>query len=87
MEKCKRYYGILIFIAVLVLSIYGSYSVITPKLENITELEQDIIKKQGIKEAKEKEKKIVENKLKKIQDFMASSQKKNILSYRVRFGR
>ena len=76
MDKYKRYYGIIIFIAILGLSIYGSYSVITPKMEKITKLEEDIVIKQRTKEAKEKEKKIVENKLKKIQDFLASSQKK-----------
>ena len=76
MNKYKRYFGIILFVLITAASIYGSYSLIMPKTQRITQLDEDIAKRQTIKATKEKEKKIVENKLKKIQDFLASSQKK-----------
>lgn len=76
MEKYKRYYGIAIFLISLVVLITGAYKLLTPKFEELSTVNGDIEAKQHTFESKTKEKQIVENKIKKIQNSVASSQKK-----------
>ena len=71
MDKYKRYYSIGAFVLIVMISLYGAYNVITPKSQRITELNEEIEKKESILASKTREKKIVEDKLKK-----ATSQKK-----------
>ena len=76
MERYKRFYGIIVFLFIIGASIFGAYSVVMPKIERIKSLGLEIEKQENILAAKTKEKRIVEEKLKKIQDFLTSSQKK-----------
>ena len=76
MDKYKRYYGILIFITTVVLLGYGAYSVIAPKLQQITSVSSQIEKKQVELDTKRNQKLVVESKIKKIKDSITSSQKK-----------
>ncbi len=76
MDKYKRYYGLGAFLVIVALSIYGSYSVIMPKMNTLEDLKNQIEKKKSTLEAKKRDKLTVENKLKKIQDSLATSQKK-----------
>ena len=76
MDKYKRYYGLGILILALCISLYGAYSIVVPRYLNIVQLEEDVEKKQSTLESKKKEKQIVANKLKKLQDSLATSQKK-----------
>ena len=76
MDKYKRFYGLGLFVVMVVIAIYGAYTVIMPKLESITTINEKIEKKQKELDSKSREKKIVENKLKKLKDSLASSQKK-----------
>ena len=76
MDKYKRYYSIGVFLLIVMISLYVAYSLITPKLQRMTELNEKIEKKESILASKTREKKIVEDKLKKIQNSLATSQKK-----------
>lgn len=76
MEKYRKYYGVFAFIAVLALSIYVSYKLITPKIESLTKINADIEKKENLLKSKKTEQTIVMNKIKKIKDSIAGSQKK-----------
>lgn len=76
MEKYSRYYGILIFLAVLFLSVVIMGKIITPKIDKISYLNSTIEKKEKTLESKNKEVQIVKNKIKKIKDSIAGSQKK-----------
>jgi Tfp pilus assembly protein PilO len=76
MDRYKRYLGIFIFVVVIGLLIFGSYSLITPKFQQIEEFESNIEKSQARLNSKKKEKKTVEDKIKKMQDSLATLQKK-----------
>ena len=76
MEKYSRYYGVFIFVGVLALSIFLVTKVISPKVEKLSSLASTIEKKEKLLAAKSKEVQVVKNKIKKIQDSIANSQKK-----------
>lgn len=76
MDKYKRYYGAGIFLLVAFVFIYASYNLIMPKIEELNSTNAEIESKQQILDAKQREKTIVQNKIKKIQDSISGSQKK-----------
>lgn len=76
MDKYKRYYGLAIFLVSAFLLIYGSFNLISPKLEELASKNAELENKQTELKAKQNEKMIVANKIKKIQDSITSSQKK-----------
>lgn len=76
MDKYKRYYGAGIFLLVAFVFIYVSYNLIMPKIEELNSTNAEIESKQQILDAKQREKTIVQNKIKKIQDSISGSQKK-----------
>lgn len=76
MDKYKRYYGVALFVTAVVLLVYGAYNLINPKLLRSEELTSQIAEKQSQLEAKQREKVIVENKIKKMKDSLLHSQKK-----------
>lgn len=76
MEKYRRYYGIGIFLLAAFVLIYTSYNMITPKINELTSSNSKLEKKQTLLQAKQKDKLIVENKIKKIKNSIAGSQKK-----------
>ena len=76
MDKYSRYYGIITFLVITIIALYGSYALIFPKY---TERNEVITKLESTKrnfESKTREKQVVENKIKKIKDSIVSSQKK-----------
>lgn len=76
MERYRRYYGIGIFLLAAFVLIYTSYNMITPKINELTSSNSKLEKKQTLLQAKQKDKLIVENKIKKIKNSIAGSQKK-----------
>ena len=76
MEKYKRYYGLALFLTVVLVVIYSSYNLVVPKINELKSLNAKIEKTNKTYEAKRKEKQIVENKIKKLRDSLSSTQKK-----------
>lgn len=76
MDKYSRYYGVGIFLLTAFLSIYISYNTILPKTNEMTSTQSQFEEKENNLKAKRMEKLTVENKLKRLQDSVTSSQKK-----------
>ena len=76
MEQYRRYYGILIFAASVIVLLMLAYNVITPKINSLTTVNSQIEKKQTLFNKKQSELNIVKNKIKKIRDSITGSQKK-----------
>lgn len=76
MEKYRRYYGVGVFLIVAFVLFYVSYNLINPKVEKLTSSNAQIEQKENLLKTKQREKTIVENKIKKIKDSVAGSQKK-----------
>lgn len=76
MDKYKRYYGLLTFLLVAVVLIFGAYNIIQPKVVDFQSANEQIVKKQATLEAKQKERTIVQSKLKKINESSLGVQKK-----------
>ncbi len=76
MDKSKRYYGVLAFLAAVGLLIFIVYSLFSPKVVEIKSLESSVNSKQGQLETLEKKLSIVKQKIKKIKDSIFTSQKK-----------
>ena len=76
MEKYKRFYGVGIFALTTFVLLYLSYSIINPKVQELTNTNSQIEKKTIELESKQREKMVVENKIKKIKDSILGSQKK-----------
>lgn len=76
MEKYKRYYGVMIFGAIILVSTLIAYKMIAPNFIKINDLNSQLKKQEKLFEKKKKELQIVKNKIKKIQTSISSSQKK-----------
>ena len=76
MDKYRRYYGVGLFLFVALVLVYGAYNLVVPKLEELNSVSSDIETKQQLLDAKQQEKRVVEGKIKKIQDSVSGSQKK-----------
>ena len=76
MDKYKRYYGLIIFLITAFVFIYGGYSFVKPKLNELSSINSQLEQKNSTLQKKKNEKSIVENKIKKIRDSVAGSQKK-----------
>ena len=76
MEKYKKYYGVLIFIAAVALLIFVTVKIITPKIEDLTGLKSQIEQKNKEYQSKQKSLEIVKRKIKQIKDSIVTSQKK-----------
>ena len=76
MDKSKRYYGVLAFLAAVGLLIFIVYSLFSPKIEEMKSLESSVNSKQSQLETLEKKLSIVKQKVKKIKDSIFTSQKK-----------
>ena len=76
MEKYKKYYGVMLFVAVAFACVLGGYYLITPQINERANSESTLQQKQSILETKQGEKKRVINKLKQLKDSIAGSQKK-----------
>lgn len=76
MDKYRRYYGVGLFLFVAFVLVYGAYNLVVPKLDELNSVSSDIETKQQLLDAKQQEKRVVEGKIKKIQDSVSGSQKK-----------
>lgn len=76
MDKYKRFYGAGIFAIATFVLFYIGYSIITPNIQKLNSVNQTLEKKSIELESKQREKVVVENKIKKIKDSILGSQKK-----------
>ena len=76
MDQYKRYYGIITFVVVIIIALYGCYSFVHPKYTEKNNTIKTLENKKKELESKSREKTVVENKIKKIKDSIVSSQKK-----------
>lgn len=76
MEKYKRYYGLMIFVATVLIASYISYNMISPKLQELESSKVQIEKQERILKDKKQKEAVVRNKIKKIKDSITGSQKK-----------
>ena len=76
MEKYKKYYGIILFIATILILGYLANNQIQPRLEKSSSLEMKIKKSENNLKEKKEQLQIVKNKIKKIKDSITTSQKK-----------
>ena len=76
MEKYRRYYGLMIFVATALLLVFIGFKIIQPKVENMQSLNATLEAKQQDLNNLQTKLNIVKNKIKKIKDSVAGSQKK-----------
>ncbi len=76
MEKYRRYYGLMIFVATALLLIFIGFKIIQPKVETNQSLNATLESKQQDLNNLQTKLNIVKNKIKKIKDSVAGSQKK-----------
>lgn len=76
MEKYKRYYGLIIFIATVVVLLGIGYALIKPKYDEKVTLEATVAKKEAILKEKKTAQANVMNKLKKLKNSIMNLQKK-----------
>ena len=75
-DKYKKYYGIILFIVMLLLGIFLSYQIIYPKYNEKVSLEAQLTEKEATLEEKKNAQMTVLAKIKKLQDAITNSQKK-----------
>lgn len=76
MDKYKRFYGVGLFVIVLVGCIYGAVQMILPKLSEIESLESQISNRTLIKAEKAKEESRIKKRLEELKNSATSTQKK-----------
>ena len=76
MEKYRRYYGVIIFVVTVFVLVMLSFKIIQPKIENLRNLNSSIETKEKELQGLQTKLTIVKNKIKKIRDSVAGSQKK-----------
>ena len=76
MEKYKRYYGIAAFIAIVLVSLFISYKIVSPKIAAFGSLDSTLHKQTETLNSVKNDVKIVQNKIKRIKASISGSQKK-----------
>ncbi len=76
MEKYKRFYGLIIFVALTAALGFISYKLIMPKITEKNNLQAEVEQQQQTLDKKNNELAIVKQKIKKIKDSITTSQKK-----------
>lgn len=76
MDKYKRYYGIIAFVAAISAIVFLGYKLVTPQITNLTNAIADISKKEQELQSKQQKLQIVQSKIKRIKDSITGSQKK-----------
>lgn len=76
MEKYKKYYGVICFAVVLLVLVLAAYYTITPQLDKLKSAEESLAARKTVLETKQNEKIRVANKLRSLQDSVASAPKK-----------
>ena len=76
MDKYSRYYGVMGFCAIVAVLIFGTYSLIAPKIETMNSQKSTIEQKEGELTKKKNDLAVVQKKIKQIKDSIVTSQKK-----------
>jgi len=76
MDKYKRYYGVIILAVVVIGLVFGAYTMIMPKVNELNSLKSQVAAKRGEESDLQNKINIVQGKIKKIKDSIVSSQKK-----------
>lgn len=76
MDKYKRYYGVMIFVATALVLALVAYTQIKPQVEKMYSLKSQIESKENELSGLQRKLTIVKNKIKKIKDSISGSQKK-----------
>ena len=76
MDKYKRYYGVMIFVATALVLALVAYTQIKPQVEKMYSLKSQIESKENELSGLQKKLTVVKNKIKKIKDSISGSQKK-----------
>ena len=76
MEKYKRYYGCVIFVVAVVILLYVTVSVITPSVQNLTNLRDEVANKRNELSNLNTKLNTVKNRIKRIKNSITTSQKK-----------
>ena len=76
MDKYKKFYGLIAFVAATAILIFAAFKLITPKIEELNTLTTEVQSKTEELEKKNNELNIVKQKIKKIKDSITTSQKK-----------
>lgn len=76
MDKYKRYYGVMIFCAAVLLLAFIAFKLIAPKVTELNNLKSSVESKQSELSSQEGKLKIVQQKIKRIKDSIVTSQKK-----------
>ena len=76
MDKYKRYHGIILFVAVIFAVVVVAQNLIKPKFDELNGINSQIETQKTLLQQRQQELTIVQNKIKKIKDSIAGSQKK-----------
>ena len=76
MDKYSRYYGLIIFIVLAVLSLFIGYKIIRPAIDNVFETNSKLEQREDDYNKKLEQKRTVESKIAQIKNSMANAQKK-----------
>lgn len=76
MDKYSRYYGVIGFCAIVAILIFGTYSLIAPKVKTMNDQKSTIEQKEGELTKKKNDLAVVQKKIKQIKDSIVTSQKK-----------
>lgn len=76
MEKYKRYYGIILFVAVIAILLYIAYTLIQPSVTELQSIKSQYQKEQRTLKKLQSDLTIVQRKLKQIKDSISGAQKK-----------
>lgn len=76
MDKYKRYYGVMIFVATALVLALVAYTQIKPQVEKMYSLKSQIESKENELSGLQRKLTVVKNKIKKIKDSISGSQKK-----------
>ena len=76
MEKYKKYYGVMAFVAAVFVLFFAVYKIVGPKVEELNTLKADIESKQQEADGLQNKLNVVKAKIKKIKNSITTSQKK-----------
>lgn len=76
MDKYSRYYGIITFVIIVLLSVFVGYKLLQTPINNLQTSRSDVAQKEQELSQKQQEKRNVENKLRQIKDSISATQKK-----------
>lgn len=76
MDKYKRFYGLYLFIAVILALVFVGMNILPPQIEALKTAKEEVENQTTILEGKAKQKQIVQNKIKQMSDASQRTQKK-----------